>query len=218
MVDVGLGFLASLLIAGVAYQQQKLDRYGALLAVFIGTIIVITGGWLFAAMMIWFFISSSLVGHWAKQHKPMRSWQQVFASGAIPTVISIWYGFNPDATIPLLYASAIAVATSDTWSSELGRWSKVQPVHITKRVRVPVGTDGAISGLGMLAGFLGAISVSVFVGGSLVVIFVGVIGNLIDSLLGTVQDKIKLLTNTGVNFLSQLLSVGLLILWFIGPW
>ena len=193
MVDAGLGFLASLLIAGLAYQQQKLDRYGALLAVLMGTLIVITGGWLFAAMMIWFFISSSVVGHWAKQSKPKRTWQQVFASGAIPTVTSIFYWFNPDAIVILLYASALAVAAADTWSSELGRLSKKQPVHLTKRIQVPVGTDGAISGLGTLAGVIGAISVSLFVGGSFVVIVAGIIGSLIDSFLGTVQEKIKLL-------------------------
>ena len=218
MVDAGLGFLASLLISGLAYQQQKLDRYGALLAVVMGTIIVITGGWLFAAMMIWFFISSSVVGHWAKQSKPKRTWQQVFASGAIPTMISMWYWLNPDAFVVLYYASALAVATADTWSSELGRLSKRQPVHLTKRVQVPVGTDGAISGLGTLAGVIGAVSVSLFVGGSFVVIVAGIIGNLIDSLLGTVQEKIKFLTNTGVNFFSQLLTVGLLILWLLSPW
>jgi uncharacterized protein (TIGR00297 family) len=218
MVDAGLGFMASLVIAGLAYQQHKLDRYGALLAVVMGTVIVITGGWLFAAMMIWFFISSGIVGHWAKDSKPMRTWQQVFASGAIPTVISMWYWFDPDVTVGLVYASAIAIATADTWSSELGRLSKKQPVHLTKRILVPIGTDGAISALGTLAGALGAISVSLFVGGSFVVIASGLIGNLIDSLLGTVQEKIKFLSNTGVNFYSQLLTVGLLILWYIGPW
>jgi len=218
MVDAGLGFLASLLIAGLAYQQQKLDRYGALLAVAMGTIIVITGGWLFASMMIWFFLSSTIVGHWAKESKPKRTWQQVFASGAIPTVISIWYWFDSDTMVMLIYASALAVATADTWSSELGRLSKKQPVHLTKRIQVPVGTDGAISGLGTLAGVIGAVSVSLFVGGSFVVIVVGIIGNLIDSLLGTVQDKTKFLSNTSVNFFSQLLAVGLLILWLLSPW
>jgi uncharacterized protein (TIGR00297 family) len=218
MVDAGLGFLASLLIAGLAYQQQKLDRYGALLAILMGTIIVVTGGWLLAAMMIWFFISSSVVGHWAKETKPKRTWQQVFASGAIPTLISIWYWFHPDAIVIMLYASAIAVATADTWSSELGRLSTKQPVHLTKRIQVPIGTDGAISGLGTLAGVIGAVSVSLFVGGSFVVIVAGIIGNLMDSLLGTVQEKIAFLTNTGVNFISQFLTVGLLILWLISPW
>jgi uncharacterized protein (TIGR00297 family) len=218
MFDVVIGFLLSVVIAVLAYQRQKLDRTGALTATLLGTVVVATGGWLFALMMIWFFLSSNLVGVFAKQTKPKRTWQQVLATGGLPTLLSVWYYFEPMDVMVLIYASALAVATADTWSSEMGRRSPTLPVFILSGKRVDVGTDGAVSGLGTLASLLGAFSISLFVGGSWVVTVFGFLGSLIDSLLGTVQHQTRFLSNTTVNFYSQLLVTLGLIGWLLGPW
>ena len=218
MFDVVLGFILSVLIAYFAYQRQKLDLYGAVTATILGSVIVATGGWLFAAMMIWFFVSSNLVGSLAKQAKPQRTWQQVLATGGIPMLLSVWYVLEPTDGILLMYASALAVATADTWASEIGRLSPTEPFFVLTGKQVAVGTDGAVSGRGTLASLIGAGSMSLFVGGSLIVIVSGFLGALVDSLLGTVQHKTRLLSNTSVNFLSQLLVTLGWIGWFLGPW
>jgi uncharacterized membrane protein len=55
-----------------------------------------------------------------------------------------------------MLASSLAAATSDTWASEIGRWSRKPPRDCFSRKLVEPGISGAISGLGTLASLIGA--------------------------------------------------------------
>jgi len=57
--------------------------------------------------------------------------------------------------------AALAAATSDTWSSVAGERLAPQAKMITTFRTVPAGTDGAVSYPGTLAGFAGALAVTV---------------------------------------------------------
>lgn len=113
---------------------------------------------------------------------------------------------------PLLVAglAALAEAAADTVSSELGQVFGGQPRMITTMRRAAPGVDGAISGVGTLAGVVAAAAVSgagtwalrghaqmfaVSCGG-------GVFGLLFDSLLGATLEQRGWLNNDAVNFLS----------------
>lgn len=107
------------------------------------------------------------------------------------------------------FFSAVSSALADTLSSEIGMLSKRKPVLITTLKEVPTGTDGGVSSLGTIASLLGAIIIGlayfVFFNDALIaliVIVAGVIGSTVDSLLGAIFERKKLLSNTWVNFLS----------------
>ena len=126
---------------------------------------------------------------------------------------------------PLLLLAALAEATADTVSSELGRRFGGMPILITTLGRVPAGTDGAVSLAGTLAGMLAAAGVaSVGAYGlrlepRLVAISyaAALTGFFADSLLGATLERRGYLANDLVNFCSTAvaaLAAGLFLLAF----
>jgi uncharacterized protein (TIGR00297 family) len=117
--------------------------------------------------------------------------------------------------------AAMAEATADTASSELGQVLGGTPRMITTLGRVPAGTDGAVSLAGTLCGALAA-AVLVLVGyaalggglgsagrgfsrlDAVLALAAGLFGTLIDSLLGAIPERKGWLNNDAVNALSTL--------------
>jgi uncharacterized protein (TIGR00297 family) len=120
---------------------------------------------------------------------------------------------------------AMAEATADTVSSELGQILGGQPRMITNLRRVPAGTDGAISLAGTLCGAIAAailVAVAVLAlpqfsrTDALVALAAGIAGTLIDSLLGAIPERKGWLNNDAVNTISTLAAAvmgALLIRW-----
>lgn len=86
---------------------------------------------------------------------------------------------------------------SDTWSSELGILSKTSPFLITTFQKVPPGTNGGITTIGLLAGAAGSSLISFVacwtyeqkIKHFLFFTLIGVIGTLIDSVLGAIFQR-----------------------------
>ena len=109
-------------------------------------------------------------------------------------------------TLPFAITALYAAAAADTFASELGIMAKHDPLLLTdllkfKVTRVPRGTNGGVSGLGIVASALGAAIISSGATATLplcsrqwtdpaqiilvlVTISVGTVGALVDSLLG----------------------------------
>lgn len=108
--------------------------------------------------------------------------------------------------------AALAEATADTLSSELGQVLGREPRLVTNFHRVPVGTDGAISLLGTLLGCTGAaliVAASMPALGlteseALIALAGGIFGLLVDSVLGATLERRGWLNNDAVNALSTL--------------
>jgi len=225
VMDWLLGLLISGVIAFVAYRRNRLDRAGAYSAVVVGTVIYVTGGWLFTGMMLFFFASANVLSRWSKEKSSPRNARQVLANGGVATLLSVLFYLTNDSFYIVVYASSIAVATADTWASELGALSPTLPRHLLNFQPVPHGTDGGVTWIGLLASIAGALSISLFVGGSLIVLIAGVVGSLLDSFFGVFQVKPKTLheatkelqgipwlTNDMVNFLSQVVVITVLLI------
>ena len=210
-----IGFLLSFLIALTAYRRKSLTLDGSVGATFLGTVIYATSGLFGSALMILFFISSSLLSHFKKslKAKVVRQFEktghrdifQVFANGGIGLIYSVLFYITKNPSFLLLLGISFAAANADTWATELGILNRSNPVSLRTLKRVEKGTSGAVSLLGTTAALLGAGFIGIFtaLGFKLVdirslgftyiqsfamVTLGGFAGSLIDSILGaTVQ-------------------------------
>jgi uncharacterized protein (TIGR00297 family) len=114
----------------------------------------------------------------------------VFGAAAACAIVS------GDVRIAAIGIGALAAATADTWSTEIGTLGARSPRLITSGKRVPAGTSGGISLGGSLAALAGALATAAgaglaewsvpFAG----IVAAGLIGAFLDSLLGaTVQAR-----------------------------
>jgi uncharacterized protein (TIGR00297 family) len=110
----------------------------------------------------------------------------------------------------ILVTAALAQATADTVSSELGQAFGGTPFLFTTLRPVPPGTDGAISLLGTAAGIAGAILVALTgmwamhltLPQTAIALTSAIAGLFFDSLLGATLERRGWLGNDLVNFLS----------------
>jgi len=116
--------------------------------------------------------------------------------------------------------SALAEATADTVSSEIGQAFGGTPFLLTTIRRVPPGTDGAITLYGTLAGItsaaiiaaVGAPALGMSPAACAVAFAAGVAGLFFDSLLGATVERKGWIGNDLVNFTSTAFAAGIGIL------
>jgi uncharacterized protein (TIGR00297 family) len=194
-------------IGCLSYRLRLLSFGGAVAAVILAIPIFGFGGWMWAVPMLTFFLLSSLLSKVGRVHKKQydlvfekggqRDAYQVFANGGVAGVIAVVYAVIGRGELFPLYCTALAVAAADTWATELGTLAKGAPRLVTTFQKVSAGTSGGLTVLGMTGAFLGALSVAlsgwVFYGDLYTiwaVTFCGVLGSLLDSLLGaTIQAQ-----------------------------
>jgi uncharacterized protein (TIGR00297 family) len=208
-----IGFLLALSISAAARLLRSLSYSGALAAVVLGTIVYGFGGWQAALLLIAFFVSSSLVGRFARSRAgnlgtsyakgAERDAGQVLGNGIVPGVLAIVMVTSAAGIWAWLsFGGAIAAVTADTWATELGALSSSAPRLITNLTRrVAVGTSGGVSLMGTCAAALGAMLIAALtgvlapgahIGWILPITIAGLVGALFDSLLGaTVQSMYR---------------------------
>jgi uncharacterized protein (TIGR00297 family) len=161
-----LGAIGAGTIAAGGYVTRALTSSGAIATVVVGTLCFAFGGPVIAIALVLFFASGSLLSRIenaragkarakaAKQGE--RDAAQVLANGSVATVCALAAGvaaMSGHQTSRWLASAvgAIAAASGDTWSTEvgslLGRW----PRCITTLKRVESGTSGGITLAGTLA-------------------------------------------------------------------
>ena len=230
IADVSIKIAICIVFALISLRYRILDTAGTAAALAIGIMILFSTGIEWFAILLIFLILGILSTKFRYGYKErnrlhergngMRKAGNVMANGLIPAVAALSaLIFSPERMI-IPFTVAIAVATSDTFASEIGVLSD-RVYLITNFKKTEAGTNGGISLLGEGASLLGAsvIAVSAFflVGMELkwlaFSIIMGFVGCQIDSLLGaTLQGGEKggegqlpsdaVLTNSDVNLLS----------------
>ena len=177
---------------------------GALAALAVGLATVWGFGWRGLALLLAFFVSASLLtaaakgGGGRRGGGERRNARQVVANGGVAAFAALTGDWT-------WFAGALAAANADTWATEIGSHSPSMPRLITSGTRVPAGTDGGMTVLGTAggaagAGFIGAVSVLLGQRGAIAVIAAGIVGMIVDSLLGaTLQGKVRWIDNDAVN-------------------
>ncbi len=243
MVTVLIGFMLSTLIAVAAYVKNSLSYSGAVMAIILGTVVYGAAGWFAFLYLILFFLTSTLLGRLAKEKRPSnRTALQVFANGGIATLFAVLYFFYNNETYYILFFLSVTISASDTWSNEIGRLSRKLPRHIFTYKIMQTGLSGGVT----ILGFIGSILASLLFAGLsylvlndfsllLLIAAFGVLGSVIDSMLGTIQVKyldegkmtetktekaeiafgMPWLSNNLVNFFANLLTVLLFFILFM---
>jgi uncharacterized protein (TIGR00297 family) len=206
--SLAVGFAISAFVAVGAWRRGSLSASGATAAVVVGTIIYGAGGPGWFAVLGAFFVTSTLLGRVGKARKAAvkrefdkgdtRDAWQVLANGGAATLAALAMAASPSARWADAFVAGLAAANADTWATELGVLSSGDPWSLVRLQRVPRGTSGAVSPLGLGAAFAGALVVGLVAALSssrplhtiAVALVFGVGGALADSLLGaTLQER-----------------------------
>lgn len=162
-----LGLALGAFIGILACRAGALSRSGGWAAAITGGLIFGLGGWSWAAVLLAFFISSSLLSRLFASQKATvnekfakgsrRDWRQVAANGSLGALLAILHALYPDQGWTwAAFAGAMAAVNADTWATELGVLSPTPPRLITTGKPVEQGTSGGITLLGYLAVLLGS--------------------------------------------------------------
>lgn len=226
------GVAINAVIAVAAYVAHSIDVPGAISAVLIGTAIVAGLGLrAFGLMMVFFVLGSTMtkVGYRiklargiAQERGGARGWRNAWANGGVPAAIAVFAALAPVPLRPiflLAYAAAVATATADTCSSEIGKAYGRRTFLITTGRAVPPGTEGAVSLEGTLAAGAGA-AVVAFVGaglglysilGAVLVTAAGFVGSLVESVVGTIAERRGWMDNDLLNAFNTAVGAGLVL-------
>ncbi|KAH7046401.1 integral membrane protein DUF92-domain-containing protein [Linnemannia elongata] len=207
--------------------KKSLAPSGALAATFVGIGTFTNSPYVFGSVLLTFYLSSSKLTKFKSQIKKTleedhqegggRTAIQVFSNGATGTILAVLFQYifwttesRPAtlfvndwraSTLLFAYIGHYACCNGDTWASELGILNKSWPTLITTFKKVPPGTNGGVSPLGLgaslggglLIGIAAAISIIVQLAflGALVLAGAGagLFGSLLDSVLGATVQK-----------------------------
>ena len=182
-----------------------LDFRGLIASLAIGIIILFFSGkfWLQNfILLLTFLILSVAVTKWKHEEKKEkglyeheRGWKNVLSNGGIPALCCIAYYFNPSPAWISAYICSLAAAAADKFGSELGVLSG-KPINLRNFKLTKPGTSGAISGLGTLMSFNGALIISLisyilFLFDPLnifLIAIIGFFGGVVDTLMGIPEE------------------------------
>jgi uncharacterized protein (TIGR00297 family) len=197
MMQFAAGALLAAAIAFAAYRVRALSTDGALAAFAVGAIVFGAGGWQSAFVLLAFFVPSSLLTRLGRERKsalrgaekpaPRNAWQ-VLANGGIAAVCAL-AALGWRVPFAAAFAGAFAAASADTWGTEIGTLSRRPPVSILTFRPLETGLSGGVTLLGTAATIAGALCVAsvaalVQVAPLLPVLFGGIAGALLDSIVG----------------------------------
>ena len=215
----------------LSLKLKKLTFGGALTGGLIGFIVFLGTGYLGIVLLVFFFISGTLVTAYQAnskhenvkitQDESRRTAGQVFANGGFAAMVALFAHFNPESSdmYITMMAASLAVATSDTFSSELGTVYGKRFYNCLSFKPDVKGENGVISIEGIVFGLIGAALIAIlyfaFTGNVYYVICIciaGLFGNLTDSVLGATLERKHYLNNNVVNFISTAAGALLILL------
>jgi uncharacterized protein (TIGR00297 family) len=139
-----------------------------------------------------------------------RKASQVLANLAISGICGSLYWYTHRSEFLVATLAALTEAAADTVSSEVGQASGKLPRLVTSGRQVPAGTDGGVTAQGTTAGILAGLAIGAIgmVGLGLawrqwlIATVAGISGMVIDSYLGALLERRRMLNNDLVNLVS----------------
>ncbi|MEM6261017.1 MAG: DUF92 domain-containing protein [Bacteroidota bacterium] len=212
------------------WASKKIDAVGAAVGVVLTYAMFLGGGWQGIGLMFTFFVLGSLASRFRKSEKINAGLEQenagkrtlinALANGGIAGLCGLvaWIVPEHQSEFVVAMTASITSALGDTCSSELGNvWGK-RYIHIFTFKADQRGKDGVISLEGSLAGISGSLFIALMFGGPswLIIWVAGILGNVMDSLLGGSFQQKGLLDNDLVNLLSTLFAALIAYFFYLG--
>ena len=238
--------ITSILIVGLiaaSLRANILDKQGIIAATLLGLFVGFLGHWTWLLLLLCFLLSSHIATKWRFEEKTERGlnestdghrgWVNVAANGGMPALVALLTFLVDDWESGLwMFAAAVAVATSDTWASEIGCLDQ-RVRMITTLKPCEAGVNGGFSPNGQLAAVAGGLLIGASALVASLVMFsapvsdqiviagivagLGFLGCQIDSILGAVLENRGFLTKGSVNGLSIIAGVALMWLYLGRP-
>ena len=168
------------------------------------------GGWFGLVFLLSAYLTIAVIDHILKdrarkilgginkKHGP-RDFMQVAANGLPATVCILLYGLTSKAAFLIGFTVALTEALADSIASDVGIFSKKDPISICRFRRIPRGLSGGVSFLGTAASFGATVLCAGLywlffrdLTGAAAVLLFGNLGCLVDSVLGDLlQEKFR---------------------------
>ena len=240
LVELAIVIVLPLLLALFAYKKNLMTPWATVTAYVLAEIIgLCTNIWWVIAFFM-FPIVAFLATKWKLKEKMElglqegkkgeRSVLNLMGVGVIPAAIAIVYAMtgSQQDLLAVAFLSALAVSTSDTVASETGIWAK-KTYMITTLKQIEPGPNGGVSLYGFGTSLLGTLlfalvayvlifqrfDLSILY--SLVIVTAGMVGNIMDSILGAVLENPGYIGKYTNNCATSLIGavVGFLLFWVI---
>ena len=221
--------------------RKILNESGTWAAAIMGLVVAIGGHWTWLVTLLAFLSAGFFVTRWRYDEKKEmgfnegedgeRDWTNVISNGGVPMLISL-YAFITDDWQELLpiFVASVAVATSDTFASEVGCLDK-RVYMITTLKKCEPGLNGGFSPNGQIAALVGALLISLvatalgmLVGAEALsspvefivsISIIGFLGCQVDSLLGALLENRGYIGKGTVNTLA--IATGAIIACYFHP-
>ena len=204
----------------VALKAKALDLGGSIACILVGYIILLGGGWYWFLVMLVFFVVSTQFTKFRYNYKERlgfaqekggaRSWPNVLANGGVAAIFSIMEFRFGGGIFAVAFLGAMASATADTLATEIGLLSKKEPRLITDlKKKVTIGTSGGVTLIGTMAAFFASFIIGITatilkiieeaspIKILTIVTLGGIIGCIVDSVLGATIQRTGLCENCG---------------------
>lgn len=223
---MALAINAAVSIAVVALRVVR--PTGGVAGFVLGSLVYAFGGPKLYALLWIFFAIGTIATRFGKRRKEAmgkaeeaggkRGVKNVLANVSVPAFFAVLSGMtaNPalSAAFALACAAAFATALMDTVGTEVGQAIKTPTVLLPDLMRVPPGTDGAVSIAGTLAGlvaagFLAATAVDLHAAtprGGIVIVVAATLGTVAESLLGRAGAPWKVTSGHVLNFYNTIVG------------
>lgn len=156
------GLVINVAVAAISLRLSWLSARGTLLALVMGFIVYTSLGFPAYLTLVLFLALCSLATQAGAEEKEAQRISQslegrrgsinVISNGLVPFGLAIFGFWSSQEFLLVAFLSAVATATVDTVSTEIGQWLGRHPIDVRTFKRCPPGTPGAMSIEGTLAG------------------------------------------------------------------
>ncbi len=239
-MELAIVIVLPLLLALFAYRKNLMTPWATVTAYAIAEVIgLCTNIWWVIAFFM-FPIVAFLATKWKLKEKMElglqegkkgeRSVLNLLGVGVIPAAIAVVYAISGSQQdlLAVAFLSALAVSTSDTVASETGIWAK-KTYMITTLKQIEPGPNGGVSLYGFGTSFLGTLLFAIVayilifqrfdlsILYAFVIVAAGMVGNIMDSVLGAVLENPGYIGKYTNNCATSLIGavVGFLLFWVL---